>query len=94
MSNHTVSAGHIGFSRDGKTEVYEIDGEVYRAPIVAVVDVHTHARIGRWECSVEHFYQYRNVAYSWVVISECETERIENEDLLADDPAGQWEDWE
>jgi len=53
------SVGHIAFV--GTVEYYELEGQVYRAPLDAVFDVRTGARIGRWECSREHFDRFREV---------------------------------
>jgi hypothetical protein len=48
------SNGHIGFFRDGdgnRHELYrESNGDIYRAPILSVIDLSTRNRIGRWVC--------------------------------------------
>lgn len=89
VARHAIekSNGHIGFSADNKVEFYELDGEVFRAPVNAVVDVHTGARIGRWECSRKHFDEYREVAYSWVGDSEAERLEALEARCAADDEA-------
>lgn len=53
------SKGHIGFQ--GNSELYQINGQVYSAPIGNCFDVRTGARIGRWECSVEQFNRFRQL---------------------------------
>ena len=62
------SNGHICFivSDFGTMEYYVAGGELYRAPIDNCIDTRNGYRIGRWECSVEHFKLYYESVYkSW-----------------------------
>jgi len=56
MNKPEKSKGHINF--EGDYEYFRIGNEVYRAHISNVMDGTTNARIGRWECSVQHWERY------------------------------------
>jgi hypothetical protein len=55
------SQGHITFT--ATAELYEQDGEVYKAPLSNAFDLDGR-RHGRWECSRSHFDRYRDVIIS------------------------------
>ena len=64
------SSGHIAWSLDRSAEFYEVQGEVFRAPIGNAFDVDTNARNGRWECSRSMWDRYFAAVYRGVVATE------------------------
>jgi hypothetical protein len=52
------SKGHICFV--GNFELYEQDGEVFRAPLHNAFDIDGR-RHGRWQCTRKHFDQFRKL---------------------------------
>lgn len=66
MSNTNTSAapqpskGQIAVTSDKTFEFYVRDGEVYRAPLNAVIMTDGY-RCGRWEGSQAHFEKFKSV---------------------------------
>lgn len=57
-----ASRGHVGFDFVKGVEYFEFEGNIYIASISNVIDCVTHYRTGgRFECSVGHFKQFRQI---------------------------------